>query len=435
VLRGEARRPGGEAAPATVTIGPTGFSVATGGEAPWEAAYRDVATVVVDDNAVLVQLGTGDGAERWILERCGSGQGALARGLRDGRLRQWLTDGLVMIADDEPVELVEVAGLADGSPAGVGQLLYHRRGVALAPLDERLPRRRIRRADIGAVTATPESGSLRIEAPGGMVEFLRLGQATTSHAARWTTLRDSAMTDTSAIVTALLPDAPFEVRRRLTSVLREGHPADAASLGEGWEELERAVLTEPTFADSYWALVARAGGPAARRWLALAPEDPGAPDRPRIWFLVGLPGNLVAMELVSEGAHATYLFRVAPRATFEAGAADPAALEEAVRDVSEALLDGRFLREPMALPEARLAEAPYLRYRLALRALPSLAAARSRFVARLVHRDPASWAAALDDLIAWHGAARDEAAEWPGRAAQETQIDEAQAVGDGPPEG
>lgn len=434
ILRGEARRPGGEAVAATVQLGAAGLSVTIGGAAPWEAAYRDVATVVVDGNAALVQLGTGDAAERWIFERFGSGLGALARGLRDGRLRQWLTDGLVAIADDEPVGLVEVAALGDGSRAGVAQILYHRRGVALAPLDERLPRRRIRRADIGTVAATLESGALHVEAPGGPVELVGLGQAATSHAAHWTTLRDSAMADTSAIVTALVPDAPFEVRRNVTSVLREGHPADAAALGDGWAALERAVLTEPTFAESYRTLVDKAGGPAAPRWLALAPEDPGAPERPRIWFLVGLPGNLVALELVSEGAHATYLFRVSPRASFVERSGDPAALEAAVRDISEALIDGRFLREPMALPEARLAEAPYLRYRLALRALPSLAAARARFVARLVHRDATSWAAALDDLIAWHGTARDEAAEWPGRAGQETQIDEAQA-GDGPPEG
>jgi hypothetical protein len=64
----------------------------------------------------------------------------------------------------------------------------------------------------------------------------------------------------------------------------------------------------------------------------------------------------------------------------------------------------------------------YLRYRLALAVLPSLAWARSRFVARVVHRDPASWSAAVADLIRWHSTATDEATEWPGRAAQEKQV-------------
>jgi hypothetical protein len=96
--------------------------------------------------------------------------------------------------------------------------------------------------------------------------------------------------------------------------------------------------------------------------------------------------------------------------------------EKAVRDISEALVDCRFLREPMALPADQLRLPKYLRYRLALAVLPSLVWARGRFVARIVHRDPASWSAAVADLVRWHATARDEAAEWPGRGAQESQI-------------
>jgi hypothetical protein len=103
-----------------------------------------------------------------------------------------------------------------------------------------------------------------------------------------------------------------------------------------------------------------------------------------------------------------------------------------VTDISEALIDARFLREPMAIPAVRLTEPRFLRYRLALRALPSLAAARSRFVARIAHRDDASWAAAIGDLVRWHGSTRDDDAEWPGRATQERDIADAgdQAIDD-----
>jgi hypothetical protein len=105
------------------------------------------------------------------------------------------------------------------------------------------------------------------------------------------------------------------------------------------------------------------------------------------WFLVGLPGGLLAMELVSEGAHATYLFRA--RDSFEA----------AVREVSEYLIDARFLREPIYLDESALGEPQHLRYRLAIAALPSLRAARARFVDRLIHTDEEAWARSLDEHI------------------------------------
>ncbi len=44
-----------------------------------------------------------------------------------------------------------------------------------------------------------------------------------------------------------------------------------------------------------------------------------------------------------------------------------------------------------------------------------------------MHATEESWAAALDDLVAWHGACRDDAAIWPGRAAQEAEVADASA--------
>jgi hypothetical protein len=419
VLRGRARHGGSDPIASTVTLEASAFSVTTDKDPPWWAAYRDVARVAVDGGQVLVHLGSTD-AEPWVFDQFGSHLGTLARGLRDGRFRQWLADGLVDEAAGAPIELIEV-----GTPDGVSvtQVLYHDRGVAFAPLDERMPRTSVRRADIDAIGGDAGSGRVRVTAGTREIELDGLGALGIEHRQRWQRLRDTAAADMAAIVGSRLADAPFDVRRLALERLREGRPADSYALGEAFPLLESAVLTEPGFADSYRALLDRGGGRTATRWIALAPARPGAPDDALAWFLVGLPGNLMALELVSGGAHATYLYRVAPRATFSDGDPDPTILTDAVTDVSEALIDARFLREPMALPAERLAEPDNLRYRLALAVLPSLAAARGRFVARLVHTDIASWSAALDDLVAWHGATRDEEAVWPGRSATEAAIE------------
>ncbi len=434
-LHGEARRADGAAAPATVVLAPDGFSIVVAGMPPVAAGYRDAVAVTVDAGSVRVRLGQGPGAETWLLERFGTQTGALARGLREGRLRQRLTDGLVELDADAEVDLVEYEAPGE---TGVGQLVYHDRGVVLAPVNERHAWKRIRRADIGAVAAEPSVGGARIESAGRSLppgaggapalRLLRMGAVATRHVARWSALRDGAAADAAAIVAMLIPEASYGARATAAALLLEGRPAGRGQLGEAWAPLERAVLGVAPFDASYRALREAGGGEAAPRWLAAAPERPGAPETPKLWFLVGLPGNLVAMELVSEGAHATYLFRVVPRPAFT-GSLPAGALEAAVADVSEALIDARFLREPIALPPDRLAVAGALRYRLALAALPSLATARARFVARLVHRDAASWAAALRDVVAWHGTARDDDAVWPGRSAQEGEIDQAAGLG------
>ena len=430
-LRGAAHRLGETPVEVQLTLDPAGLSVQAAGGPAWSAGYRDVTSVAVDGGLVTVDLGTGPGAERWEFDRLGAMSDLFVQLLRDGRLRQRLEDGLVQLDPDAEIDSVEYAA---GAEAGLAQLVYHDRGVVLAPLDERLPWRRVRRADIGTVAHEPAVGGVAIGGAGSSLppspdggpalRLLRLGPVAVEHAKRWSALRDGTAADATTIVTGLIPDAPFGARSLASRLMLEGRPVGPADLGDAWALLEAATLGVPPFDASYRVLREIGGGEAAPRWLACAPDDAGRPDSPKIWFLVGLPGNLVAMELVSEGSHATYLFRVVPRASY-AGMLPPGALEAAVAGISAALIDARFLREPMALPAAQLAAPPALRYRLALAALPSLAAARWAFVARVVHRDPASWEAALRDLVAWHAISRDDSAEWPGRATQEAQVSEA----------
>ena len=416
----------GVAGPVRLTLDEAGFTLSRPSSPPLSAAYRDLVAIAVQPGAALLQLGDGPDAVRVVLEQFGDRLGTVIGELRQRRARQRLTDRLVQLADD-PLPAVEYRR---GDEHGVGLLARQPWALELLPFDERQVMHHIRRADIASVESDPATGSVRISVgdatePAGaapVLELLGLGAAVARQAADVTALRDGAFVDASTLVAGLLPDAPFGTRQRLGQRLVDGRPAPWGDLGGDAALLEPAVLSEPTFAASYRILRAR-GGTAPVTWFAMAPTKPGGDER-KAWFLVALPGNLVALELVSEGAHATYCFRVAPRAGYDGRppSAGDSRLDVAVRAISAALIDARFLREPMALPADQLATARYLRYRLALAALPSLAEARRRFVARIVHTDDATWTAALDDLVAWHATARDEAAEWPGRADQEAAV-------------
>ena len=439
---GQIRVPGDDGVPGTVTLDEATVILEADRLPARTLAYRDLAVLALSGGVGLIATGPGPGDERWLLESFGAAAGPLIAALRERRLRQRLADGFVVLPEGEPVELVEYAIGRHGAGAccttpqpggGVAQLAVDGWGATLAPLDERQPARRYRRAEIEAVALVPEVGGVQVTTAAGEFHLLRLGAAATRHRDRLAALPTAAQRDAGAMVASLVPDLAPAAAGRAAAVLVDGRPASPADLGDAWDPIERGVLTEPTFAASYHALRERAGGADALRWLALAPERPGAPESPRAWFLVALPGNLVALELVSEGAHATYCFRMAPRAAFR-GSADPAGIDQAaarqaVGRISTALVDARFLREPIALPDDELATPKGIRYRLALRALPSLAAARAAFVARLVHRDGESWGAALDDLIAWHAGCRDDAAVWPGRTTQEALVAEAAAGG------
>jgi hypothetical protein len=441
-IHGEGRLAGPKTAPepATVGIGSTGLTIQIGSGRPVRANYRDLSLIAIQQATVLLVLGDGPDAMRVILEKFADRLGPMVRLLRELRLKQRLSDGLVEVPD-EPAELVEFAWALTASPlgpgpdgpvdsaAGVGQLVVQPWGFVVCPLDERATWIHFRRASIATVSQ-PNPGEVAVDGAPGTLTLRGLGPAATRFHDRLKKLRDGAFADAAGFVERLMPDAPFGVRQKASDLLVDGQPTRPDAFGEGgWPIVEAAVLGESTFAESYQSLCATAGA-AAPRWVAMSPEAPGSVNS-KIWFLIALPGNLVAMELVTAGAHATYFFRVMARAEYKGEPPEQLgiAAEKAVRDISEALVDCRFLREPMALPAAQLKLPKYLRYRLALAVLPSLDWARGRFVARIVHRDPAGWAAAVADLARWHAAARDEAAEWPGRGAQESQI--GAAGGDG----
>lgn len=373
VLRGHGRLlPAGDDGPAELTLDAGEWTMRVG-TATRSGAYRDLETIATQSRTALLVIGAGAGSERVLLDGFGRDQGALVRELRDRRLRQRLADALIELGE-EPIELVEYRS---GDEHGVAQLAYHPWGVVIAPIDERFRERRIRRSAIGDVARGPG----RVAIAG--LELVGLGERATLHADRLEALREAARGDAGRSVTRLLPDAPYADRRSAAERLVDGRPATPDDLGSAWAAVEAGVLVEPGFADAYRVLRERGTG---RTWLAMAPERPGA-EESRSWFFVGLPGDLVAMELVSEGAHATYVFRTGGDAA------------RAVSAISEALVDARFLREPMSLPDEQLARAEHLRYRLALRALPSLAAARDAFVTRLIHAEPDAWVASLDQVL------------------------------------
>jgi hypothetical protein len=443
---GQARPAGPNQTPqdAKLKLDETGLVLEVCGGRPIRAGYRDLSLIAIQQSTALLVLGEGPDAMRWLLEKFGDKLGPVVRELRERRLKQRLSDGLVQVPD-KPAELVEFDWRPTSSPlgpgpdgpaeavAGIGQFVIHPWGFVVCPVDERVSWIHYRRAGIAKVNAD-SPGEVKVDGLPGTLTLRGLGPASTRLHDTLQKLRDGAFDDAAAFIEELLPDAAFGLRQKAGELLVDGRPTRPSEFGDtGWPLIETAVLGEPAFADSYESLCSTAGE-AAPRWVAMSPEDPGS-SNDKIWFLVAMPGNLVALELVTAGSHATYFFRAMPRAQYKGEPPEKLgiAAEQAVRDISEALVDCRFLREPMALPDDQLRLPKYLRYRLALAVLPSLAWARGRFVARIVHRDPASWSAAVADLIRWHGAARDEAAVWPGRAKQESQI--GAAGGDGADDG
>lgn len=105
--------------------------------------------------------------------------------------------------------------------------------------------------------------------------------------------------------------------------------------------------------------------------------------------------DTMAMEVLSERDHATYVYRVAPA---------PAGLDRAAAGAwfaavaSHTLLSLDFKKEPLHLPEPELLRAREGLYRGALQRLPGLRLLRSRLLGRALHTSPAAWKEQLAGL-------------------------------------
>jgi hypothetical protein len=134
---------------------------------------------------------------------------------------------------------------------------------------------------------------------------------------------------------------------------------------------------------------------------AEAPEeaDPDS-DFPVVYAAALLPGaaaaeDRLALEVLSETDHATYVYRMSPA---PAGLARRAAAEWLAATASHTLLALDFRKEQLHLPEAELLAAREGLYRAAWRRLPGLGTLRKRLIGRALHTSPTAWVTQLRTL-------------------------------------
>lgn len=143
-----------------------------------------------------------------------------------------------------------------------------------------------------------------------------------------------------------------------------------------------------------------------------------------IWFLIPLystnpnePGNAVGMEAISGegGGKATYFFRIVSRKNYP----NFKRLEDLHREVdnfikrmNRAMLAINFRREPIYLPDERLEEPQYQKYKFAIAKIPALRELRQLFIGRVIHSSPEQWKQDVMDLLKFNVSTQDDNVKW-----------------------
>jgi len=102
-------------------------------------------------------------------------------------------------------------------------------------------------------------------------------------------------------------------------------------------------------------------------------------------------GNVIAFETAGEKdkGRATYFFRIVGRNEFQKLSREDLSkkVKEIVSKINNGLNAINFRREPIYLPEEKLDEPEYVKYKFSMAKIPEIQLMRDLFVGRIIHKD------------------------------------------------
>ncbi len=223
----------------------------------------------------------------------------------------------------------------------------------------------------------------------------------------------------------LLPKADPSIIRRAARFMKEGKAArrsDIESISpEPWVELEKK-LEAAGIKEEYDFLKSLAQ--QEKLCIGLKRGLLGDLTGEYIWFLIPLysinpndPGNAVAMEAISGegGGKATYFFRIVSRKdypTFKNIEDLHREVDNFIKRINRCMLAINFRREPIYLPDERLEEPQYQKYKFAIAKIPALRELRQLFIGRVIHSSPEQWKKDVMDLLQFNVSVQDDNLKW-----------------------
>jgi len=299
------------------------------------------------------------------------------------------------------------------APAACRARIYETALVILSSnvLPIRIPFSQIQTVDL-------QNFKVRLTAKNGVtIELSRLANVTQFFVEKLREAMRALEATSIETIKANVPSATFDELQKLSWLMVEGRAAprkdvDQISLGL-WSKLEKSVEFSP-LSQSY-DYISSIGVPNLE-CVGLKKSK----DIVYIWFMipvmgeVSVGGNAIVLEVTSETGHATYLFRVMPRAEFATTAAERFSEQAAIviGDLNEAIIATGFRREPIYLSGDQLNTPEYSKYLYAADHLEPLKLLRERFFARIIHTGLDQWKADLTDALHFNTSIIEDTPRW-----------------------
>jgi len=216
----------------------------------------------------------------------------------------------------------------------------------------------------------------------------------------------------------LFPTIDPSIIRSASRLLKEGRTAKKEDIEKispkVWEEMEKK-LASLAIKEEYDYLAAK----TVKNTISIGLKKDGGIEY--LWFLVPIYGqdtkklgNAIALESTTseDNGKATYFFRIMGRGEYaktKSMSEIITKVDSVLKEINDGMVETNFKREPIYLPEEKIAGTPY---EITLRKLPVLKKLRELFIGRVIHNTTESWRADVDDLLDFNIKSTDDREKW-----------------------
>jgi hypothetical protein len=307
----------------------------------------------------------------------------------------------------------------------IGKIRLYETGLVVIP--QRGEVLRVPYSDVANVSEENHSVKISTEF-GEQLLFSKLGSEFAPLLKTFSDAYNALQNKAASSLTELYPGIDPVSLRKIASIMKEGKAVRRVEIElinpKVWNALEKKI-TDAGLNESYTFLKDLAR--QERISIGFKRGLMGDLTGEYIWFLMPIysigekdHGNALAMEATGTTGEeivgkATYFFRLVSRRDYPNYTTLEKLDEETdrfIKTINRCMLDINFRREPIYLPDERIEEPAYFKYKIATQRIPSLKLLRSLYIGRVIHASPEQWKTDVMNLLRFNVITQDDFAKW-----------------------
>lgn len=223
-------------------------------------------------------------------------------------------------------------------------------------------------------------------------------------------------------IKGIWPEIDFSTLNEISGLIKEGKAVNKKDIEgvspEFFKKLEMALMK--TEAKEEYEFL-KSIGEQDKIYIGFKKGLIGGLTGDYFWFFIPIYGknkskfgNAVAFEATGEKetGRATYFFRIVSRKEYAKIKDIDTQIDDLIFKINRALGAINFRREPIYLPEEKLDEPEYVKYKFSMAKIPEIKLMRELFIGRVIHRDDEQWQKDVKNLLGFNISSKDDKEKW-----------------------